>query len=143
MEEIKTVDAEITNKEDDMGLTTQNQEEIPTKPNEVEWKKAKKMAAKAGHKDDKEYIETVYAELMVEKENPKEPDADEEINAVGADVPTVERPEARSKPKAKIKLAQGLELREGIDRAAIIFLAKTLLTSTDLEDFKTLYPSLF
>jgi hypothetical protein len=209
MEETKTVNAEIKNKEDGMGLTTQNQDEIIIEEGTAEpgidenpirsepvWNKAKKRAAKAGHKDDEEYIESVYVGLMAEnekinKENPKEPDAavetdvndpstanwkrarkraakeghkgdsdyiaaiykelealdedkslkeptkDEEINAVGMDVPTVERPKAELKLKARtIKMPP-------VERAAIIFLAKTLLTSTDLEDFKTLYPSLF
>jgi len=129
-----------------MGLTTQNQEEIeqPQVPKDAAlWKRAKRLAAKAGHKDDKEYAENIYTELVMEEgeeggKNPEEPTKDDEINAVGADVPTMERPKAR-----KIKNAPELVHRECIDRAAIIFLAKTLLTSTDLEDFKTLYPSLF
>lgn len=51
---------------------------------------------------------------------------DERIMAIGKDVPNVSGPSVVM-----------------INRAAIIFLAKQLMTPSDLEDFKTLYPSLF
>ena len=50
---------------------------------------------------------------------------DEEIMAYGIDIRTVG-------PEMVI-----------VNRAAIVFLAKQLMTPPDLEDFKTLYPSLF
>lgn len=150
MEEIKTVNAEIKNKEDDMGLTTQNQDEIEQSqvPKDAAlWKRAKKIVAKEGNEDDASRIMFVYNSLLAEKKEDEgkepKPTVDEQINAVGADVPTVKRPKAGSKSKAKIEDVQGLVYRECIDRAAILFLARTLLTPTDLEDFKTLYPSLF
>jgi hypothetical protein len=136
--EDKAVDAEVKDEKEKDVLTTQDQDDreptvIEKIQNTPEWKKAEKMAAKSGHKGDEDYIESVYADLMAKKEREEPPTKDEEINTTGADVPTMARP----KSKAKVVSASV------VDRAAIIFLAKTLLTPPDLEDFKTLYPSLF
>jgi len=62
---------------------------------------------------------------------------DEEINAIGADVPTVPKPE--TKPKAKPK-AEITELTPAQFQAAIVYLVKSLMTPADLEDFKMLFP---
>lgn len=51
---------------------------------------------------------------------------DVEVNQGGVEAPTVERPGTPN-----------------IERAAVVFLARQLLTPSDLEDFKGLYPSLF
>jgi len=59
------------------------------------------------------------------KPKKKKPTKDEEIMAYGIDIRTVG-------PEMVI-----------VNRAAIVFLAKQLMTPPDLEDFKTLYPSLF
>jgi len=66
---------------------------------------------------------------------------DEEINNVGADAPTVEKPEPAPvpviDPNAKVT-ADGMKQM----RAAIVFLAKMSMTPADLQDFKTAFPGL-
>jgi hypothetical protein len=110
----------VETQEDDVALTTKNQDETPE-----------------GDQNPKaDVTDGAPVDAVPEKE---EKTMDEKINDVGSDVPTVPKP----KTKPKIKDVEGFVFREGTDRAAILFLAKTLLTPTDLDDFKTLYPSLF
>ena len=112
----KTVDATVAEdgKEDEM-MTTENaendqnsesvegpQEDTPIEPG-VEPEEKPKKTSKS-----------------------KKPTKDEEVMAVGKDVPSMSAPSVVM-----------------VNRAAIIFLAKQLMTPSDLEDFKTLYPSLF
>jgi hypothetical protein len=102
----KTVDATVAedSKEEDV-LTTENAEnEEPVE----------------------EPQEDVPTEPEEKKASEKKKTQDEEVLAVGKDVPNVAGPSVVM-----------------VNRAAIVFLAKQLMTPPDLEDFKTLYPSLF
>lgn len=72
---------------------------------------------------------------------------DEEINAIGSDVPTVERPDPG---KDEVPLdtdpvyyeLERLGKQNDRLRGAIVYLVKSLMTPADLEDFKTLFPGL-
>jgi len=52
-------------------------------------------------------------------------------------------PESMKKKTTKDKEIRVVGREVMVNRAAIIFLAKQLMPPSDLEDFKTLYPSLF
>lgn len=71
--------------------------------------------------------EEVAAKVAPKEEVKKEESQDAKINKVGAEAKTI------AKPKPSVN----------VERAAILYLAKQVLTPADLEDFKTLYPSLF
>ncbi len=113
----KQVDAEIT-KEDAEVMTTQDEGAIP---NEDE-------------NDGPGGVDTPEANMSKDKE----------INAVGADVETVERPKAE--PPKVVTFDELLEADPEMAvnklRGAVVYLVKSLMTPADLEDFKKLFPGL-
>lgn len=72
---------------------------------------------------------------------------DEKINATGNDVPTVPSPETSPKKSKGAKEEKREEMNPMkvlmVTRAAVLFLARTVMTPPDLADFQKLYPSLF
>ncbi|MHA2426519.1 MAG: hypothetical protein ACXADB_00565 [Candidatus Hermodarchaeia archaeon] len=86
---------------------------------------------------------------VVEDETTK----DEEINSVGSDVPTVEPPKPPKPPKKKKKKAVEpaappvpsgpTQAEVNVIKAAVRSLVGRILTPSDVDDFKALYPSLF
>lgn len=149
----KAVDAIV--KEDAEVMTTQDEGVIPNaeeKKDEVIVEKETEVITEQDVGSVDGIMESTTEDEDVGKEiDPNKVETkDEEINKIGTDVPTVERPDPR---KAEVpedgepidpvmyKLNQ-LEWQNVQLRGAMVYLVKSLMTPADIEDFKTLFPGL-